>query len=502
MRGLARQRDDRPLDVREMIGVGLESGEGKMKRKHTEATRFWVPSATTLLIYLFFGAVLFNARIDDDDAAPVSLDGTSSLSLLSSVGERMAVSGVLAAQASTPGSAIVHPAKPSPEPAKVNSIPPGDHLVKPEVAMQTEAETGAVSLAGKVVATEAETVPEFLQVQSEAPSSAVPAMDGLPGVRVTESVFVPPLVTTVGPNDADDFAVDPALPLPDSGEGPLSSEMLRIIAKMTPEQIDALTLLLMSHGGSQPAGVLPEENVADAPWIGDWNDSEVAGEDAAETKGASENVLDPPWQLIEEADGSVYVEVPGDAFSRVRMEPGLVLGSSGVVINIRKTEGEVLVFLSGGRRIAGQRHPTAVANYIAQRAIAAERSKGDTRMEVVSAAVNGQESRPRVEGREAALAGAPEEMASSTKPDTDMTGQGWIQAGSFREQSNAKEAETLLYSNGFEVVVLKGSPANGGWYVVRAQSKDPDLRASLEDIRALGFADAYLIDRTGGTKND
>lgn len=479
--------------------AGLQRREGKMKRNDTGATRVWTPNPTTWLLFLIVSAILSDLALDGD-AGPVSFDGMSMPSVMPSVAERMAVSGVFAAQASTPASAMVQSAMPSPEASKVSSTPLRDHAAKLEPAVQAEAKTAANSVPVDIVAVEARTVNEPKQVQSEAMASAGAAMAGAQGLQVTESFFVPPLVTTVGPQKATNGSVDLAFPLPNAGEGPLSSEMLRIIAKMTPEQIDALTLLLMSDGSSQPAGISPDGSVADAPWIGNWSDSEVAGDEAAEANGASDSALDPPWQMIEDADGSVFVEVPGDMFSRVRIEPALVLGSSGVVLDVKKTEGEVLVLLSDGRRILGPRNPAAVANEIAERTRAAERSKGDTRMEVVSAAIDVQADPPKALGRETAPGGAAEEVASAATPSTSITGQGWIQAGSFRDQSNAQKAEALLNSNGFEVVVLKGSTANGGWHVVRAKSKDRGKRASLEDIRALGFGDAYLIDLPGGTQ--
>lgn len=452
------QRDDSPLDFLEMTdaGAGTRSGEDRVKRQDLRDElprkigngRIRALSTTTLWLLLGAAAIVFIATTGRDIGADYQR------------GE--VISAVPAGGVRTGGPLLA---------ADLVST----SRVAPNVGADTE--VGALPTAPDgALGIEAE----------EAPGQ---------GLQVKDDVFVPPLVMVVQPKETGDGST---FPLPDEGSGALSSEMLRIIAKMSPEQIDALTLLLLSDGQTPPAGILPEETAADtnAPWIGNWNDADVASGGTAEVASDDGDPLGAPWRVIEETDGSLFVEIPGDTFSRIPIEPGLVLGSAGTVLEVRKTANVVLVRLTDGRMMSGARNPSAAATDLKR---AAERSKGDSRMEAVAPVVFAADSPAETgDSDQSATTGGAQATIPSIR-NNGTTGPGWVQVGSFRDASNAQKAEELLRANGFETVVLKTSPATDSWHVVRARAQDPDRSTSLEELRAMGFPDAYTISKSRGT---
>jgi hypothetical protein len=212
-------------------------------------------------------------------------------------------------------------------------------------------------------------------------TGAVPAIpSGAPedategAVRISAGSFQPLLVERIDPaaGATGEDAPEGAHPLLDALAA-LDPEALRVIATMSPDQIDALTLLVLSRQGGTAGGAAgAADGVADqadlqdaslpqdAPWVGDWSDDDIAAADAEidDAASAPEGELAlPGWQLVEARDGAVRLHNASDRVTALTVEAGMVLGQHGRVEDIVRGPDEVLVFLASGAVIRGASNP-------------------------------------------------------------------------------------------------------------------------------------------------
>jgi len=282
----------------------------------------------------------------------------------------------------------------------------------------------------------------------------------------------------------------------------LTPETLRVIAQMTPDQIDALTLLLLSYADGAPitAGTpmaAPEVQPLyeqDAPWIGDWSLSELSdtAAGAADPDAASEPVetlLRAPWVLFEDAAGAVFIELPGYPLSRIELAVGLVLDFGGQVVSIEKSGEDVLVRSTEGVLAIAPRNDRYLA---AETARIAEARRRATPVSVpLEAEVTEQAEAPEEE-QVAPLAAAPRQAAASAPPASTAQPSGrYVQAGSFTRQQNAQMARAQLEGSGLTVTVRQSTAQGQKWYRVLVQSDAQAGAGLLSTVRGLGFRDAF-----------
>ena len=306
-------------------------------------------------------------------------------------------------------------------------------------------------------------------------------------VEVQDDVFMPPLAIAEPPA-APQAPESPASLMALPREDVLSPEALRIIANMTPEQIDAVTLLLLSRVGNvgNAGGVPPVE---EAPWIGDWGDDPGDGAAMSEV-GQPAAVLPEPWRFAEEPDGTLSVKIPEDAFSRIVVQPGMVIAGLGEIAAVETSGDEAAVRFTDGRRLAAPRHPTALQ---AERERLVEARTNAARLAALQ--------KPAAE-EESAEPAPPAAMTRNAAPAASgaLAGGGadgaaretWIQVASFRQETNAADAEKTLRDKGFTTRVFRSGGATP-WHVVQVRPAGTPLDSALRALRALGFLDAYVV---------
>ena len=331
--------------------------------------------------------------------------------------------------------------------------------------------------------------------------------------RVTGDAFVPPLAMAAPSAPGNGAALPDRLLSLQRGEL-LTPETARIIATMTPEQIDALTLLLISLGTSAAPGAASVARTdvtpaaSDAPWIGNWNDSDLT-DDAALTGddlalAQTNSVLPHPWQFVEADDGLLIVEMPWDRFSQIIVQPGMIIGTLGEVATIERSDTAVVLHLTDGREIAAARNPTVLEAELAARVAAApapvipEDTPADPAPEPAPEPSIAQATAASVtDGAGAGESDGAVVLASApTQPglaDDAAEGMVWVQVASFRSARTVAELEAVLRGAGFEAQSMAASAAAEPWHVVRVRTAETALDDTLGALRALGFADAYVI---------
>ena len=327
--------------------------------------------------------------------------------------------------------------------------------------------------------------------------------------RVTGDAFVPPLAMAAPSAPGNGAALPDRLLSLQRGEL-LTPETARIIATMTPEQIDALTLLLISLGTSAAPGAVSvaasdvTPAASDAPWIGNWNDSDLT-DDAALTGddlalAQTNSVLPHPWQFVEADDGLLIVEMPWDRFSQIIVQPGMIIGTLGEVATIERSDTAVVLRLTDGRKIAAARNPAVLEAELAARAAAApapviaEDTPADPAPEPsIAQATEASVTDGASEGESddaVVLASAPTQPGLA---DAAAEGMVWVQVASFRSALTVAELAAVLRDTGFEAQSMAASAAAEPWHVVRVRTAETALDDTLGALRALGFADAYVI---------
>jgi hypothetical protein len=301
------------------------------------------------------------------------------------------------------------------------------------------------------------------------PGAPGPGHRPRPGIatRVKQTSFAPPLASAALPRPAQ------AGGLPDSvmslqGRDLLSPETARVIATMTPEQIDALTLLLLSlaggAGGVAANGPAGGAATTEAPWIGNWSDDQKLSNDAPIPADAAmtpaNSILPQPWRLVEEADGALIVEIPQDPFSRIAVQQGMILGALGEVATLETSEAVVVVRFADDQEITAPRHPDVVQ--AEQHARAAALPAPDLPAEMPDDAPGGVAGGATAQP-EADLAVATAAPAAEVVAEAQTEGALWVQVASFRAAATVARLAASLREDGKPWVGRKiAGPSDAG----------------------------------------
>ena len=338
------------------------------------------------------------------------------------------------------------------------------------------------------------------------PKAPSPMTDSL---QVVQSSFDPVLVERVDESGsaiaADMLAATTDAPV-------VTAEMLRILAQMTPEQIDALTFLLLSQQDpkaasasvSDPANALTD----DAPWVGDWTAGDLAPEqaDPASLIEPLQSAQLTGWQVFEASAEEAVIRNIDDPLSAVRVSPGTVLGNLGFVSEIRIEGGAAKVVLTNGDVIlshasvaiapealkpSNPRHgpPFEISGALEQ-AAPQEPSAPDM---VASPGAVGELLTVRASGQ--SLQTPSTKSVQEDPPKQDTTGAGrYVQVATFRSAANAELAKGMLATDGMagqlRETSLKGEP----FHRLLAGPFEPgEIQTALARVTRLGFRDAFII---------
>jgi hypothetical protein len=339
-----------------------------------------------------------------------------------------------------------------------------------------------------------------------AAKAPLPETDSL---QVVQSSFDPVLVERVesaGHATAADMLVA-------TTEAPVVTvEMLRILAQMTPEQIDALTFLLLSQqdpkaaaaSGSDPANALAD----DAPWVGDWTAGDLAPEqaDPATLIEPLQHAELTGWQVFEASAEEAVIRNIDDPLSAVRVSPGTVLGNLGFVSEIRIDGGAAKVVLLNGDAIL-----SAANVKIAPEASDPSEPRPGPPFEVASTekqlvpkepSAADMVASPRAVAEVApARATVQSVQRPSTKsmqkdpPKQDTTGAGrYVQVATFRSAANAELAKGMLASDGLTGQLRETSQQGEPFHQLLAGPFEPgEIQKALGRVARLGFRDAFII---------
>jgi hypothetical protein len=330
---------------------------------------------------------------------------------------------------------------------------------------------------------------------SEVPTSFVEQKKT--GIFIVDGNFVPRIADSEKPANS-------LSRLPVGDDGALTEEALRIISRMTPEQIDALTLLILSDGSVRGVGqnVVPVMIAADAPWIGDWDSTEMS-----ENGFSQNNSLHGKWLYQEQIDGNLTLEIPEKPFSQVGIRPGMVLGEFGLVSAIEMTEEMVVVRFVDSQMIEFRRN-VELLKIKEQDLDTAQRNS--QRMEIVrqnlvEKLVN--ERSVRMPGGEdqlfSDLAWGFDRPAVGEQMSLELDGvqqgeqigtESWVQVASFSEAMNAIRTAEVFEMNGFQTEVSKAVFNGKDWHVVRVGRPNVLSSELLASVRDQGFSDAFLVE--------
>jgi len=363
----------------------------------------------------------------------------------------------------------------------------------------------------------------------DAEVAAAGSADAKDTLNVVQSSFDPVLVERVDGNAAGD-AVSM---VGGSADAPVvTTEMLRILAQMTPEQIDALTFLLLSQQDPQAAaasaGDQADALAVEAPWVGDWTagDLEPENADLVSQEEPVQNELLAGWYVFEASADEAVIRNIDDPLSAVRVSPGTVLGNLGLVSEIRLDGGTAKVILSGGDVIPSD--PDAIITAEAPDPsdppsnllfdLAVDMALSDKVAMAESGTVAGSasvaqepptadlaaldEATPGVPATGvASRASAEKSQTSSTKSASDdpltsgdQDDGDYVQVATFKSVENAEVAKDMLVSGGMTGEVRKTFINGASYHLVLAGPFDPaDMKAALARVTRLGFRDAFII---------
>jgi hypothetical protein len=318
-----------------------------------------------------------------------------------------------------------------------------------------------------------------------------------------------------------------------SADAPVvTTEMLRILAQMTPEQIDALTFLLLSQQDPQAAAASAADQAdalaVDAPWVGDWTAGDLNPEqaDPVTLEEPVQNELLAGWYIFEASATEAVIRNVDDPLSAVRVSPGTVLGNLGVVSEIRLEGGAAKVILSGGdvilsdpgAIIAAEVPKPSKPRRLTPAEIAMAMAKSDKVAMAESgtvavaasvtveppatdlAALDKAEPDVPVAGLAASPTAPPSQAASSKpaseeplKPGDEGDGR-YVQVATFKSVENAQIAKNILESGGMTGELRKTFMKGASYHLVLAGPFDPaDTKAALTRVTRLGFRDAFII---------
>ncbi|MCA3487746.1 MAG: SPOR domain-containing protein [Rhodobacter sp.] len=348
-------------------------------------------------------------------------------------------------------------------------------------------------------------------------------------LNVVQSSFDPVLVERVDENTS-------AMPLGivgGSADAPVvTTEMLRILAQMTPEQIDALTFLLLSQQDPKAAAAADGDQTdaldVEAPWVGDWTagDLEPENADLVSQEEPVQNELLAGWYVFEASADEAVIRNIDDPLSAVRVSPGTVLGNLGFVSEIRLDGEAAKVVLSGGDVILSDPATTITAETpgpseprsdlplgIAMAMAASDKvAMAETGTVAGAASVTGEPPADDAAALDGAGPEAPVDGLASSPPaqdtqtpstksasyepldSTDDADGRYVQVATFKSVENAQVAKDMLMSGGINGQLRKTFLNGASYHLVLAGPFDPaDMDAALTRVTRLGFRDAFII---------
>jgi hypothetical protein len=311
------------------------------------------------------------------------------------------------------------------------------------------------------------------------------------------------------------------------GSPVVTAEQLRILAQMTPEQIDALTFLILSVQDPTTAAATVDQTNAvadDAPWVGDWTSGDLGAEPAAPSAAVEppQNDLLKGWYVFEASADEAVIRHIDDPLSAVRVSPGTVLGNLGLVSEIKIDAGRAKVVLSGGDVIlsddsavilaedsvsapeqteqrrgppfeialaSAQNKPQATSEALASDAVASDAVVSD-------AVASGDATTPVLDPPPAVT-----KQTTSTKADPKQpaaqSGAGagrYVQVATFKSAANAQIAKNMVMSDGMTGQLRTTKQQGASFHRVLAGPFAPaEIQKALTRVTRLGFKDAFII---------
>jgi cell division septation protein DedD len=301
------------------------------------------------------------------------------------------------------------------------------------------------------------------------------------------------------------------------GSPVVTAEQLRILAQMTPEQIDALTFLILSVQDPKAAAVTVDQTNAvadDAPWVGDWTAGDLGAESAAPSAAVEppQNDLLKGWYVFEASADEAVIRHIDDPLSAVRVSPGTVLGNLGLVSEIKIDAGRAKVVLSGGDIILSDDSAIILAEDPASAPEQTEQRRGPPFEIAFAAAQNKLQASSDTVASDAVASGdattpvldpppAVTKQTTSTKADPKQpaakSGEGagrYVQVATFKSAANAQIAKNMVMSDGMTGQLRKTTLQGASFHRVLAGPFDPaEIQKALTRVTRLGFKDAFII---------
>jgi hypothetical protein len=306
------------------------------------------------------------------------------------------------------------------------------------------------------------------------------------------------------------------------GSPVVTAEQLRILAQMTPEQIDALTFLILSVQDPTTAAATVDQMSAvadDAPWVGDWTAGDLGAEPAAPSAAVEppQNDLLKGWYVFEASADEAVIRHIDDPLSAVRVSPGTVLGNLGLVSEIKVDSGRAKVVLSGGDVILSDDSAVILAEDAASAPEQTEQRRGPPFEIALAAAQNKPQATSEALASDAVASDAVAsgdattpvlnpppavtKQTTSTKADPKQpaaqrgAGAGrYVQVATFKSAANAQIAKNMVMSDGMTGQLRTTKQQGASFHRVLAGPFDPaEIQKALTRVTRLGFKDAFII---------
>ena len=342
-----------------------------------------------------------------------------------------------------------------------------------------------------------------------AAAAAALSQDPEDGLQVVQSSFDPVLLERLevaAPETVADVIMG------SEGSPVVTAEQLRILAQMTPEQIDALTFLILSVQDPTTAAATVDQTNAvadDAPWVGDWTAGDLGAESAAPSAAVEppQNDLLKGWYVFEASADEAVIRHIDDPLSAVRVSPGTVLGNLGLVSEIKVDSGRAKVVLSGGDVILSDDSAVILAEDSVSAPEQTEQRRGPPFEIALAAAQN----KPQASSEAVASGDAttpvldpPPAVAKQTtstkagpKQPAAKSGAGagrYVQVATFKSAANAQTAKNMVTSDGMTGQLRKTTRQGASFHRVLAGPFDPaEIQNALTRVTRLGFKDAFII---------
>lgn len=334
-------------------------------------------------------------------------------------------------------------------------------------------------------------------------------------LQVVQSSFDPVLLERL---DKDTPATAAEMILGTEDAPVVTTEKLRILAQMTPEQIDALTFLLLSQQDPKAAAAATDQTNAladDAPWVGDWTSEDLNAEAADPDLGIKpvQNDLLTGWYVFEASAKEALIRHIDDPLSAVRVSPGTVLGNLGLVSEIRIEDGRAKVVLSSGDVILSDDSAIVVGGDVFGAPEPTELRRGPPFEVALSTAQIELPVEPAADAVasddatkdmiEPALASPPvvttqtTSTKSASEPPAAQSGADagrYVQVATFKSAANAQTAKDMVVSGGMTSQLRTTTQQGASYHMVLAGPFDPaEIQAALTRVTRLGFKDAFII---------